>query len=327
MRQLVEGCDVLNFTTNAMPPRGRAEEYAKTLGLYYTAIEPDRSVFAEIQEGDLLDARSTGFSLGGLSCSEHRCNSPFHRYSMRHRSSHTGYSLQLVKEGTLTIISDDNELHMKPGDIAFIRPMKVLEYHALNGGSQTIGFHIPLTLANPLRYGRRIALDRVFSRSSGIGACVASLVETITDRRQELTAADCAALQTVVAEAMIQLGTSTSENPTTNSVSADLLESLKVLAMALLDNPELTPALVSERAGVSVRTLHRAFQASGETFWSWVRDRRLERCHIELTAPSSPRRSITEVALRWGFNDLSTFDRNFRKRYGVSPRMIRSAKS
>lgn len=321
--QLVEGCDVLNFTTSAMAARGRAEEYAKTLGLYYTAIEPDRSVLAEIQEGDLLDARSTGFSLGNLSCSEHRCNSPFHRYSMRHRSPHTGYSLQLVKEGTLTITSDDNELHMKPGDIAFVRPMKVLEYHALNGGSRTIGIHVPLRLANPLRYGRRIALDRVFSRSSGIGACVASLVETITDRRQELTAADCASLQTVVAEAIIQLGTSTSEE--VNSVSADLLESLKVVAVALLSDPDLTPARVAERAGISVRTLHRAFQASGETFWSWVRDRRLERCHIELAAPSFSRRSITEVALRWGFNDLSTFDRNFRKRYGVSPRMIRSA--
>lgn len=307
-----------------MAPRGRAEEYAKTLGLYYTGIEPDRSVLAEIQEGDLLDARSDGFYLGHLSCSEHRCNSPFHRYSMRHRSSHTGYSLQLVKEGTLTVISDNNELHMKPGDIAFVRPMKVLEYHALNGGSKTIGFHIPLRIADPIRYGRRIALDRVFSRSSGIGACVASLVETITDRRQELTAADCATLQTVVAEAMIQLGTSTSEDSKANSESAHLLESLKTLAVALLDNPELTPALVAERAGISVRTLHRAFQASGETFWSWVRDRRLERCHIELTVPSFSRRSITEVALRWGFNDLSTFDRNFRKRYGVSPRMIRS---
>lgn len=308
-----------------MPARGRAVEYAKTLGDYYTAIEPDRSVLAEIQERELLDARSIGFTLGNLSCSEHRCNSPFHRYSMRHRSLRTGYSLQLVKEGTLTLISDDIELHMEPGDIAFIRPMKVVEYHALNGGSKTIGFHIPLRLANSLCYGRKIALDRVFSRSTGIGACVASLVDTITDRHRELTAADCATLQTVVAEAMIQLGTSLNEDPKANAVRADMLQSLKVIAAALLDDPELTPAMVAERVGISVRTLHRAFQASGETFWSWVRDRRLERCHIELTSPSFSRRSITEVAFRWGFNDLSTFDRNFRKRYGVSPRMIRSA--
>ena len=86
----------------------------------------------------------------------------------------------------------------------------------------------------------------------------------------------------------------------------------------------LSPAQVAQKAGVSVRTLHRIFQASGETFWSWIRDRRLERCYAELTAPANSKRTITEVAFRWGFNELSTFDRNFRKRYGASPRQVRS---
>ena len=86
----------------------------------------------------------------------------------------------------------------------------------------------------------------------------------------------------------------------------------------------LTVSEVAKLSGVSVRTLHRVFQASGETFWSWIRDRRLDRCYAELTAPTHSKRTITEVAFRWGFNELSTFDRNFRKRYGASPRNVRS---
>jgi len=75
---------------------------------------------------------------------------------------------------------------------------------------------------------------------------------------------------------------------------------------------------------VSVRTLHRTFQASGETFWNWIRDRRLDRCYAGLTTPIQYKRTITEVAFRWGFNELSTFDRNFHKRHGASPRNVRA---
>ena len=104
----------------------------------------------------------------------------------------------------------------------------------------------------------------------------------------------------------------------------DVSALLKSIAAAKLDDPDLTPAMVAARAGVSVRTLHRAFQASGETFWNWIRDRRLDRCYAELTTPIQSKRTITEVAFRWGFNELSTFDRNFRKRYGASPRNVRA---
>ncbi|MCJ9728672.1 AraC family transcriptional regulator [Bradyrhizobium sp. PRIMUS42] len=33
---------------------------------------------------------------------------------------------------------------------------------------------------------------------------------------------------------------------------------------------------------------------------------------------------MTDVALRWGFNDLSHFSRSFRRRFGMSPREYRN---
>lgn len=317
---------MLNFSTDLLDTRGRASEYSKVLGEYYTSVEPYRNVRAEVHENDLLNAFSIGFSVGRLRCSIHHCNSPFHRYSIDNRAERTGYSLEFVKDGALTLVSDDNELQMGPGDLAFIRPMKVVEYRVREGGSTTIGVHIPWRLAQSLCYGRKIALDRVFSRSSGIGACVVSLIEAMTDRYREFSAMDRAGLQTVVAEAIVQLGTSTAEDAVLISSRAEMLQGLKDIAASSLDDPELTPARVAEQAGISVRTLHRSFQASGETFWSWVRDMRLDRCYLELTDPSFARRSITEVSFRWGFNELSTFDRIFRKRYGMSPRMARSSR-
>ena len=314
---------MLDFTTRMMPERGRAEQYSTVLGAYYSSIEEERQVLAEIKELDVLDAFSMAFDLGRLSCSVHKCNSPLHRYHVRRSSTQSGYSLQYIVEGNLTIVSDDHCHEVGPGDLVFLRSRKLLEYHASSLGSKTIGVHIPWVLVHALAYGRNIALDRVFTNRSGIGACVASLIDAIFNSQAELSSADRAALQVSLAEAIVQLGTSATGS-IADAARVELFNNLKSIATAALDDPELTPAKVAAKAGVSVRTLHRVFQASGETFWSWIRDRRLDRCHAELTAPSLSRQSITEVAFRWGFNELSTFDRNFRKRYGASPRNVRS---
>jgi len=314
---------MLDFTTKKLPESGRAARYSEVLSSYYSSIESEREVIAEIQERDTLDAFSMAFDLGRLSCSVHKCNSPLHRYSMRKSPMQLGHSLQYIVEGNLTIVSDDHCHEVGPGDLVFLRSRKLLEYHTSSCGSKTIGVQLPWALVQSLAYGRNIALDRVFTSKSGIGACVASFIDAIFNSRADLSAADCAALQVGLAEAIVQLGT-LATGSLADAARMGLLNDLKSIATAALDDPELSPATVAARAGVSVRTLHRVFQASGETFWSWIRDRRLDRCYAELTAPTHSKRTITEVAFRWGFNELSTFDRNFRKRYGASPRNVRS---
>ena len=315
---------MLDFTTHGLPEGERAARYSEVLGAYYSSIESNRQVFAEISEHDALNAFSMAFDLGRLSCSVHKCNSPLHRYSMRQSSVRLGYSLQYIVEGNLTIVSDDYCHAVSPGDMVFLRSQKLQEYHTSSGGSKTIGVHVPWALVQTLAYGRNLSLDRVFTSRSGIGACVASLIGAIFDSHADLSVSDCAALQTGLGEAIVQLGT-LSTDPMGGSMRAGLFNDIKAIATAALDDPDLSPAQIAAKVGISVRTLHRIFQASGETFWTWIRDRRLERCHAELTAPTASKRTITEVAFRWGFNELSTFDRNFRKRYGASPRQVRSS--
>ena len=314
---------MLDFTTQKMPEIGRTARYSEALAAYYNSIDLERQVVAEIQERDVLEAFSMAFDLGRLSCSVHRCNSPLHRYSMRKSSAKLGYSLQYILEGNLSIISDDYCHEVGPGDFVFLRSRNLLEYHTSTSGSKTIGIHLPSSLVQSMTYGRTIGLDRVFSSESGIAACVASFIKAIFNSHAALTAADSAALQAGLAEAIVQLGTQATGS-IADAARTTLLNDLKSIAAAKLDDPDLTPAMVAARAGVSVRTLHRAFQASGETFWNWIRDRRLDRCYAELTTPIQSKRTSTEVAFRWGFNELSTFDRNFRKRYGASPRNVRA---
>jgi AraC family transcriptional activator of tynA and feaB len=71
---------------------------------------------------------------------------------------------------------------------------------------------------------------------------------------------------------------------------------------------------------VSVRLLHMALEETGETFMTIVREKRLAAAARELAATDEGCTRVLDVALRWGFSDLSSFNRAFKQRFGLPPR-------
>lgn len=94
----------------------------------------------------------------------------------------------------------------------------------------------------------------------------------------------------------------------------------------MLSDPDLTPQSAALRLGVSTRQLHRMFARSGDTFGNYVMNERLERVRGELMSKSD-RTPISQLVFRWGFNDLSTFNRAFKRRFGQSPRSMKKARA
>jgi AraC-like DNA-binding protein len=86
-----------------------------------------------------------------------------------------------------------------------------------------------------------------------------------------------------------------------------------------LGDGSLTPATLAAAHGVSVRYLHLIFAEQGTSFGRVVRQQRLAHCRRELSVPNR-KNTITEIAFRWGFNDMSHFSRSFKAEFGVSPR-------
>ncbi|MFC7657735.1 helix-turn-helix domain-containing protein [Pseudonocardia benzenivorans] len=72
-----------------------------------------------------------------------------------------------------------------------------------------------------------------------------------------------------------------------------------------------------------MRTLHSAFEDSGESVAALVRRTRLARCREDLEEPTAG--SVTEIAFRWGFSDATHFSHVFKREYGMSPRDVRRA--
>jgi AraC-like DNA-binding protein len=91
-----------------------------------------------------------------------------------------------------------------------------------------------------------------------------------------------------------------------------------------LGDPNLSVEQVAAAHHVSVRTLYRIFARRGDTVHGHLRTRRLERCHHDLL--SRPDLTVSAICARWGIADVSHFARQYRARFGCTPRETRSVR-
>ena len=103
------------------------------------------------------------------------------------------------------------------------------------------------------------------------------------------------------------------------------IEALLAFCRQNLHDAELSPQRVADSLGISVRTLHSRFEMIGQTFSRWLLDNRLEACRTALRDENQQPFKISDVAYRWGFNDLSYFNKTFRARFDMTPREWRNA--
>jgi AraC-like DNA-binding protein len=87
---------------------------------------------------------------------------------------------------------------------------------------------------------------------------------------------------------------------------------------------ELTVTCIADAAHCSVRSLARAFEAAGEVApMQYVHRLRMGKIRAELGSPEANRKTIAEIAFRWGYSHLGEFNRKYRQTYGETPSATR----
>ncbi|WP_369857889.1 helix-turn-helix domain-containing protein [Candidatus Thalassolituus haligoni] len=103
--------------------------------------------------------------------------------------------------------------------------------------------------------------------------------------------------------------------------------SLRALAeqhiIRLLQDHQLSPERLADEMNISRRTLYRLFESEGSSISHHILLLRLDRCSAELECQEDSALSITDIAFKWGFSDVSQFSRAFKRQRGVSPREYR----
>jgi AraC family transcriptional activator of tynA and feaB len=151
-----------------------------------------------------------------------------------------------------------------------------------------------------------------------MGSFLGSLLPVVSDL--DVAARDAVADAALdIARAVV----ATRDDPQPRHQTPARLMAVRLYIDANLRDPSLSPATIAKANAISLRTLHRLFEATDDSVSAVIRERRLSRCHAELLCGTDE--SVTAIAYRWGFRNISFFSRLFRERYGVSARQLRMA--
>jgi AraC-like DNA-binding protein len=165
-------------------------------------------------------------------------------------------------------------------------------------------------------YGRPFRADHPAARL--MGSFTGSLAPVISSL--DVAARDAvgdAALD--IARAVV----TTRDDPHPRQQTTARLTAVRLYIDANLSNPRLSPATIAKANAMSLRTLHRLFESTDDSVGAVIRERRLSRCRAELLRGTDE--SVTAIAFRWGFRNMSYFSRVFHERYGVSARELQLA--
>ncbi len=106
-------------------------------------------------------------------------------------------------------------------------------------------------------------------------------------------------------------------------VRAALLRDIKGDIETQLADGGLTVERIAARHRLTTRYVQRLFEAEGSSFTEYLRNLRLTRAHQMLKSPRTYGWKVSAIAYAVGFNDLSYFNRAFRRRFGMAPGEVR----
>jgi AraC-like DNA-binding protein len=230
----------------------------------------------------------------------------------------------LQRAGRTIFESDSKQTVVKPGDL--------LIWH----GGRSIRFEMPDhfqklclivqrdmfegMLPHAGSYGGE-HLDQGDNVSRLLGACLSTLAD-------DVLASGAEPIGAAVELTLGMVGAALTRHRESNNIAprASLYRRLILFIEEHLADPDLSPAMIAQKHHISPRYLQLIFSEQGTTVGTWIRSRRLAKCRAEL-ANLSKDRSVTEIAMDWGFNDVAYFSRSFSSAYGISPREFRRTRN
>jgi AraC family transcriptional activator of tynA and feaB len=232
------------------------------------------------------------------------------------------YLISLQRRGQSRITQQGEPFPLDPGEIAIVDGQEPFRIAFPAPVSRVIAVIPRKTLDTRAPWLRNMPLRKI---------AAGSLYADLTRRHLQQLASRHASLQENEASLLTEnlcnlLALASSRDIPVAALRPELqIEALLAFCRQNLSDPELSPRTVAMRFGISVRTLHLRFERLGETFGRWLLDNRLEACGKALRDPHQRAAGISEVAYRWGFNDLSHFNRAFRARFDMTPREWRNS--
>lgn len=309
------------LTTDDVPEGKRLRYWREMTSQAFLDLRPERTS-SEAFFGSIQPSRLGWLRLAHVrSCAQH-----VHRGTQEIvNSPRPIYFVNFQLEGESTCRQGREETRMTPGDFALVDATRPFEL-AFNHAFCHVVFELPHHVLRPRLADAEGAAGVVVRGADGLGSLVSGYLRaaaTLAEPR-----AGDALSDTVVDLLALAFGASADAAARARPSADDArIRAMRAYVERNLADPTLAPARLAAHFRVSTRYVHKLFERHGESVMQGIVRRRLERCRDDLADPAKRKRSIADVALGWGFADLSHFGRVFRARFGVTPREWRAAEA
>ncbi|MDB5685384.1 MAG: transcriptional regulator, AraC family [Sphingomonas bacterium] len=237
------------------------------------------------------------------------------------------YFLHLQLKGRLKVVQDGRDAMLDPGDLVLTDSAMPYSLRYEEDCSTLVMILTAGDLANRLPAPDDL-LGVKLSGRDGMAGTASSLLAGLWEeaRTREMTDTMGDTLASAVLDVFAASWIATANVQVAESaVSISRRIQIRRHVEAHLRDPDLSARSVAAAFGISPRYLHIIFSTGEETVSNLILRRRLEECAKQLRDPIWARRTITEIAFSWGFNNATHFARVFREKYGLSPRDYRTA--
>ncbi|WP_426753918.1 helix-turn-helix domain-containing protein [Myxococcus sp. Y35] len=227
-------------------------------------------------------------------------------------------NLQLAGTGRLTQGREEHPLG--PGDLTLVDLTRPTEF-SFNTEWQGMSLALPQHVLRPRLADADRAVGRVVRTGTGVGTLASAYLRALLTAPPLTEPETDAAIRILLDVLALAFGaTAEVAHAASPSTKEARRQRVREYVERHLADPSLTPASVAAELRMSKRYLHELFDESSTTLMQWVISRRLECCKKDLANPAMRARTIADIALGWGFRDVSHFGRVFRAAYGMAPR-------
>lgn len=161
-----------------------------------------------------------------------------------------------------------------------------------------------------------------FSARRGMGAVVADTIRAAWSGAPHLTSTQASITGAAIASLVGALVQAASLGDETSSPVADeeLRRSIDHFVERHLLYGDTSPRAIAHHFAISVRKLHQLYETAPLTYGQTVMRMRIEKCADDIDEAMNDGATLTSLAAKWGFSDLSHLTRAFRRYVGAAPR-------
>ena len=236
------------------------------------------------------------------------------------------YLAVILLSGRYMLEQNGREVFLEPGDMTIYDATLPHRIYCPSNFSKVL-ISIPRQIMRDRMAGVEHCTARNVLGKVGVGSVTAGFVSNVVDSIATIDDDSFLALSEHALDLVtLSLVSARPQNYHLSRVRSVSLMRVKSFVEAHLADAALDVSKVAGAAGLSPRYINQLFQDENTSLMRYVWDRRLEHCHNDLSSMRYQGKRISEIAFRWGFNDLSHFSRVFKRKFTVTASEISQTK-